>query len=260
MNLKLGISTCPNDTFIFGALINGQVDSRFKFESTLLDVQELNTLAIEGIPDIVKVSYGVIPAVKDKYAVLDAGGALGFGCGPLLVAKEKTEINKLKKVAIPGKNTSAFRFFKHFFGENFEFVELRFDLIMPAVISGEVDAGLVIHEGRFIYQNSGLVKLVDLGEIWEEKYNAPIPLGAILMKRELADIADEITADIVNSINYAENNYSSVYSYIKKYAQEMDDTIIKSHIDLYVNEYSKSLLGARKAVMSFLDLEEKDFF
>ena len=150
MKIDIAVSTCPNDTFIFGAMLNGLVKSEHKFQPYLDDVQVLNRMALKNSADIIKVSYGVVPDILDNYKVLKSGGALGFGCGPLLVSKEDRPVKELKRIAIPGVNTSAFRFFKMFFGEDFHFIQLRFDMIMPAVLSGEVDAGVVIHEGRFV--------------------------------------------------------------------------------------------------------------
>lgn len=261
MNFKLGISTCPNDTFIFGALINGYVDSQHKFEPKLYDVQELNEFAMKGEFDIVKVSYGVLPLVKDKYCVLKSGGALGFGCGPLVVSNgtESLENLKGKKIAVPGFNTSAFRFFKMFFGEEYEFVHLRFDYIMPAILSGQVAAGVVIHEGRFVYESMGLKKICDLGEMWEKKFDAPIPLGAIIIKKELRKYADEINELIRKSINFSESKYELIEPYIKEHAQELDDDVISGHIKLYVNEYSKDISKFVKYLSEFTDVEQSDF-
>ncbi|WP_303850485.1 1,4-dihydroxy-6-naphthoate synthase [Seleniivibrio woodruffii] len=261
MKLKLGISTCPNDTYIFGAMIKGLVKHNFELDLYMDDVQVLNGLAIKGEADVVKVSYGVVPAVKDRYKILRAGGALGFGCGPLVVSAENVSVESLrgKKIAIPGVNTSAFRFFKMFFGEDFEFVELRFDMIMPAIASKQVAAGVIIHEGRFIYEQQGLKKLCDLGELYEEKFRSPIPLGAILIRNELLDHAQEITDVIKQSINYADEHYENIEDFVKFHAQEMDDSVIKNHIQLYVNKYSKDVTPAIAGLCSFLGADKSVF-
>lgn len=252
--MKLGISTCPNDTYIFGALIEGLVECPYKFDLFMDDVQVLNSMALKGDGDILKVSYGVVPMVLNKYLVLKSGGALGFGCGPLIVSKDNVPVESLKgkKIAIPGVNTSAFRFFKMFYGEDFEFVELRFDMIMPAVLAGEAAAGVVIHEGRFVYQQMGLYKLCDLGEMFEQKFKAPVPLGAILIKRDMADKAAEMNSLIRQSIKYADEHFAEVEPFIKKHAQELDDKVIKGHIDLYVNSFSKDLTPAVDGLCAFL--------
>jgi 1,4-dihydroxy-6-naphthoate synthase len=261
MIFNIGISTCPNDTYIFGAILEGFVKTPHTFFKFMDDIEVLNNKALCGDLDIVKVSYGLVPSVTDKYSVLTAGGALGFGCGPLIVALEKFELeqNKGARIAIPGKHTSAFRFFRHFFGSDFEFVEMRFDAIMPAVKEGKVKAGLVIHEGRFIYEQEGLTKLYDLGELWEAKYNSPIPLGAILIRNELKEYAEQINSLIRESIQFADTRYSELEYYVKKYAQELDDKVISEHIKLYVNDYSKDMSPAIDGICSFLEVDKRIF-
>lgn len=261
MNFSIGISTCPNDTYIFGAILEGHIKTPHVFSPFMDDIEVLNKKALGGELDIVKVSYGLVPQVTDRYSVLKAGGALGFGCGPLAVALKGFDLTAAKgaKIAIPGIHTSAFRFFRHFFGEDYEFIEMRFDAIMPAVREGRVQAGLVIHEGRFIYEQEGLVKLYDLGELWEEKYGTPIPLGAILIKNEYKDYAEEINILIRNSINFAKTRYPEIEQYIKKHAQELDDSVISSHIKLYVNGYSADMSPAIKGICSFLGCSEDIF-
>ena len=261
MNFSIGISTCPNDTYIFGAILEEHIKTPHVFSPFMDDIEVLNKKALSGELDIVKVSYGLVPQVTDKYSVLKAGGALGFGCGPLVVAMDKFDLgaNKGTKIAIPGIHTSAFRFFRHFFGDDYEFIEMRFDAIMPAVKEGRVKAGLVIHEGRFIYEQEGLIKLYDLGEIWEAKYHSPIPLGAILIKNEYKEYAGEINILIRNSINFAKTRYPELEQYIKKHAQELDDTVINSHIKLYVNDYSSDMSPAIDGICSFLGCRNEIF-
>ncbi|QAR33295.1 hypothetical protein EP073_07745 [Geovibrio thiophilus] len=261
MNFHIGISTCPNDTYIFGALLEGYIKTPHTFTPFMDDIEVLNNKALSRELDIVKVSYGMIPQVLDDYAVLKAGGALGFGCGPLVVAAGEIDIASAKgaKIAIPGVHTSAFRFFRHFFGEDYEFTEMRFDEIMPAVKDGRILAGVVIHEGRFIYRQEGLVKLCDLGELWEEKYKTPIPLGAILIRKKYASYADEINSLIRESINFADTRYAEIEQYIRKHAQELDNTVIKSHINLYVNDYSIDMSPAIDGLCGFLGCKQTDF-
>ncbi|ADD68172.1 protein of unknown function DUF191 [Denitrovibrio acetiphilus DSM 12809] len=259
MKIDIAISTCPNDTYIFGAMLTEQIKSEHKFVPFMDDVQVLNRMAIKNSSDILKVSYGVVPQILDNYKILRTGGALGFGCGPLVISKENRDISSLKRIAIPGVNTSAFRFFKMFFGEDFHFIQLRFDKIMPAVISGEVDAGVVIHEGRFVYQQMGLSKLCDLGEMYEDKFKSPIPLGCIVISKSILSEAEKITYTIRKSIEFAENNYDLVLPFIRENAMELDDDVIRQHVELYVNQYSVDVSPAIPALCKFLDTDESVF-
>jgi 1,4-dihydroxy-6-naphthoate synthase len=253
MKIKIAVSTCPNDTYIFAGMLTGQVQSAYEFEPFMDDVQVLNRLALSGGADVIKVSYGVVPDILDRYAVLKSGGALGFGCGPLVVAKADVPVGSLRKIAVPGFNTSAFRFFRMFYGDDFEFAELRFDMIMPAVLFGEVDAGVVIHEGRFVYQALGLHKLCDLGEMYEQKFNAPIPLGAIVISREIIAEADGMNDTIRRSIAFAGEHYDRVLPFMRQHAAEMDDDIMKKHVDLYVNKFTIDVTPAIPALCGFLN-------
>ncbi|MGA1862669.1 1,4-dihydroxy-6-naphthoate synthase [Deferribacter thermophilus] len=260
-DLILAISTCPNDTFIFSPMILNFIEHPYNFKTLLDDVEVLNNLAIAGIPDIVKVSYGVLPKIIDKYTVLKSGGALSFGYGPVVVSKNYYNINELygKKIAVPGFNTTAFNIFKRFYGDNFDFIQLRFDKIIPAILDDNVDAGLLIHEGRFVYKNYGLNLLSDLGEEWDKKYSAPIPLGAIVVRREILDMANNINNIIKNSILYSKNNMQLVYPFIKKYAQELDDEVLEKHISAFVNENSFDMSKYIDVIVDFLGVSEKDF-
>jgi len=259
MNIDIAISTCPNDTYIFGAMLNEQIKCEHKFHPYMDDVQVLNRMALKNSSDILKVSYGVIPDILDNYKILKSGGALGFGCGPLLISKENKPVSSLKRIAIPGVNTSAFRFFKMFFGDHFHFIQLRFDMIMPAVLAGEVDAGVVIHEGRFVYKELGLHKLCDLGEMYEDKFRSPIPLGCIVISNSIVSEAEKINYTIRKSIEYAESNYEKVLPFIKENAMELDDDVIRQHIDLYVNDFSYDVTPAIPALCKFLDADESVF-
>ncbi|UOD34414.1 1,4-dihydroxy-6-naphthoate synthase [Deferribacteraceae bacterium V6Fe1] len=262
MILRLGISTCPNDTFIFGPIINRFIEHRYDIKVVLDDVEVLNNLAIKNKLDIIKVSYGVVDKVKENYMVLTAGGALGFGCGPILVSKKIRYQDNLKKakIGIPGFNTSAFKIYRHFFSdfEN-DFIEMRFDKIMPAVVNGEIDAGLVIHEGRFVYKDYGLTKIVDLGDLWESKYNLPIPLGCILINKNMVNIAGDFCNLIRNSINFSSENYMKIYPFIKKYAQELNNEIIKKHIELFVNDFSLDVGKYIDELAKFVDADKSIF-
>lgn len=258
MELKLGISTCPNDTFIFMPLIHKFVDPYpFQLRVVMDDVEKLNGFAIDGLLDVVKVSYGVIPKVKNKYNILKSGGALGYGCGPVVVSSSAVDIGELKgkKIAIPGENTSAFMIFKFFYGKDFTFLPMRFDRIIPAVKSGEADAGILIHEGRFVYQEHGLNLLTDLGELWEKRQNAPIPLGAILLSKKLTSHANLINDLIRSSIEFSRQNFDVIKPFIDQYAEQLDDNVIRKHIELFVNEYSYDVTSVAAKVAPFVDAD-----
>ncbi len=242
MNFSVAYSPCPNDAFIFHAMIHGLVDlSGFKFQSHIMDIDELNKSAFQEKFDIIKISYHAYLFLKDKYTLLDSGSALGFGCGPLLVSKDGKKLNNDSKIAIPGDLTTAALLLKLWNRDFLHLQVLRFDEIMPAVASGEFDAGLVIHEGRFVFESYGLKKIIDLGAWWEEETGSPIPLGCIAVKNSLSDHSEKISSIILASIDYAFNNNSASRLYIKSLASEMDDKVIDEHIKLYVNDFSRSL-------------------
>jgi 1,4-dihydroxy-6-naphthoate synthase len=255
----LGISSCPNDTFIFAALLSGKTNADIDFDLTMDDVERLNGLAIGKKLDIVKISYGVVNEIIDEYALLPAGGALGFGCGPLLVKKPDTPLKG--KIAVPGLRTTAFKLFSMFYPEHIpDCTPVRFDRIMPEVKSGEYAAGLIIHEGRFTYQNYGLDKVADMGELWQERFKTPLPLGAIAMKRSLAAYAHTMNTLITASLNYAYKDTQGIMPFVKKYSDEMDEDVMKSHIELYVNRYSIDARPALKGISEFLNLPEERIF
>jgi len=245
MQLTLGFSPCPNDTFIFDALVNKKIDTEgFDFEVHLEDVQTLNQWALQGRLDLSKISYGVLPLVTDKYQLLDAGGALGKGVGPLLIAKKPIPVDRIPDctIAIPGQNTTAHLLFSlaHPNARKKQF--MIFSAIEDAVLSGQVDCGVIIHENRFTYQQKGLVKLADLGEFWEATTGAPIPLGGILAKKDLAPgITSRINNLIRKSLEYAFQHYPALPDYVRQHSQEMDEHVMRQHIDLYVNNYSLDL-------------------
>ena len=245
--LEIGFSPCPNDTFIFDALVNHKIDTKgYTFKVHLQDVQTLNEWAIAGKLPFSKISYGVWPLVKNNYALLNSGGALGKGVGPLLVYKENVSRTEGKpdvsamRVAIPGVNTTAHLLFSLAFPNvtNKEF--LVFNEIENAVLNGKVDAGVIIHENRFTYADKGLSKWMDLGTYFEETFNAPIPLGGIIARNDIN--ANEITIvdDLIKqSVQYAfANSYDILPDYIKHHSQEMSEQVMRQHIDLYVNDFS----------------------
>jgi len=243
--ITLGFSTCPNDTFIFDAMVHHKIDTEgLDFEVILGDVEELNHKAIKNELDVTKISYNAYTKVSDNYLILDSGSALGFKNGPLLISKQKIYPDELKHViiAIPGFNTTANLLLSVAFPEAKQKKEYLFSDIEEAVLSNEADAGLIIHENRFTYQKKGLRKIVDLGEYWEEKTGLPIPLGGIVVNKNLDQKLQLIINRIMKrSVDYAFDNPKSAYSYIKQYAQEMEEEVMYKHIELYVNDFTKDL-------------------
>jgi 1,4-dihydroxy-6-naphthoate synthase len=239
----LAYSPCPNDTYIFAAWTNGLLPGRPAVRVMLEDVENLNNSAMKGDYDLTKVSYGAIPFLMDKYRILRAGGALGNGCGPLLVARKGTgkslEDFKEKLIAIPGERTTAFLLLRLAMERSPHIIQMRFDKIVEAVAGGTVDAGLIIHESRFTYAEHGLVEIVDLGEWWETSTQMPIPLGAILIRNTFGDrLAAQIDETIRESLAFARANEAKIAGYVREHAFEMSDEVMRKHIELYVNAYS----------------------
>jgi 1,4-dihydroxy-6-naphthoate synthase len=244
-NLSLGYSPCPNDTFIFYALVHGLVSlADVKITERLEDVETLNALAVKNDLDLTKISYHALGHLRSDYALLRSGGALGRGCGPLVVAREPAAMTDLKgkRLAIPGKLTTA-NLLLQLYGEGYENpLILPFHEIMTAVARGEVDAGVIIHESRFTYAAHNLVQVLDLGAWWEAETGLPIPLGGILAKRSLgAELIGRIEAALRRSVEYAFSRPEEPRAYIRAHAQEMEDEVINRHIGLYVNEFSLDL-------------------
>ena len=243
MILTLGFSTCPNDTFMFDALVNGKIDTEgIQFQVFYHDIENLNKKAFDYDLDITKISYNALTFCTKNYALLDSGSALGYNVGPLLVKLPEHEINEKSLIGIPGRYTTANMLFEFAFPKYNNKKEFVFSDIENAVINKNIDAGLVIHESRFTYQKIGLKKVIDLGEYWGKKTDLPIPLGGIAIKRNISKTLQYKINDLVRkSIEYAFQNPDSSKQYIKKHAQEMNEHVIKSHIDLYVNKFSLSL-------------------
>ena len=254
MKVSLGFSPCPNDTFIFDALVNKKIDvGDFEFDVVLEDVQTLNEWALCEKLDVTKISYGVLPLIMNNYILLESGGALGKGVGPLLIAKEQLDIEDLndKRIAIPGKNTTANMLFTMAFPYAKNKVFKVFNEIEDAVLNNEADVGVIIHENRFTYSQKGLHKLMDLGDYWEQQTQLPIPLGGIVAKKNLGSvIINKVDALIKQSVEYSfKNNYETLSEYVKNHAQEMSENVMRQHIDLYVNNFSVALGNdGRKAV------------
>lgn len=241
-SLRLGYSPCPNDTHIFYALAEGKIDTApWQFQVTLADVEELNQRARQKTLDVTKVSIHAILHLLEDYWLLGAGGAIGRGCGPLVVARRPSTMSELrhKTLAIPGRLTTANLLLQLEGSHAGPKVEMLFSDIMPAVARGVVDAGVIIHEGRFTYRSMGLHQVLDLGSWWEEETGLPLPLGGIVMKRSLGTDAAQFVEDkIRESILYANAHPREAWPYIHQHAQEMEPDIIHRHIDMFVNHFS----------------------
>jgi 1,4-dihydroxy-6-naphthoate synthase len=243
--LSLGFSTCPNDTFIFDAMVHHKIDTfGYHFDLLMGDVEELNQMALKSELDITKLSYHAYAYLWSQYAILNSGSALGKNNGPLLISKKKIYPDEIEhlKIAIPGVHTTANLLFSIAFPKATNKKEYLFSDIETAILDQEVDAGLIIHENRFTYLNKGLIKIVDLGEFWENSTHQTIPLGGIVVKRSLSNQTQvQINQMIRKSIEYAYANPSSATAFMKQYAQEMQEDIMKQHTDLYVNNFTFDL-------------------
>ena len=276
MKLTLGFSPCPNDTFIFDALVNKKIDTQgIDFDVRLEDVETLNQLALKNTLDITKISYGVLPLLLENYLVLNSGSALGTGVGPLLISHHQTSplggglgnFTNIEKyidnclVAIPGENTTAHILFTIAFPQAKNKIFLRYNELEDFVLSSKDKnvAGVIIHENRFTYQQRGLVKIIDLGEFWEQKTQSPIPLGGIVAKRSIDTILlKKIDSLIKQSIEYSFSNYPNITEYVCEHSQEMEEDVMRKHIDLYVNDYSINLGNkGQNAIKEFIDVYQK---
>ena len=256
--ISLGFSTCPNDTFMFDALVHGRIDTEgLTFEVKMGDIAELNQMAAAGELDMIKVSYNAYSRFKDDYHLLDAGSALGHDCGPLLITKDSITVDEIVNqnlpVAIPGKNTTANLLLDFFAPEIENRKEMIFHEVMPAILDGTVAAGVIIHENRFTYQDLGLGLIQDLGEYWESKTGLPIPLGAIVARRDLGEAMLEKLGRLMRkSVEHAFANPDASRAFVRSHAQEMDEEVMQAHIKLYVNEYSVSLGDNGRAAVAKL--------
>lgn len=243
--LTLGFSPCPNDTFMFYPLVHRLVDTGgLTYRERLEDVETLNLLALQGELDVSKVSYHALGHIRDDYALLRSGSALGRGCGPLLVAAENLDPADLRgrTIAVPGRYTTALLLLRMYDPALENFIVMPFNEIMDAVLSGNVDAGLIIHESRFTYQGYGLHKLLDLGEWWEGETGLPIPLGGIVARRSLgADTIQAVERALRDGVIYARSHPEEAARYICEHAQEMSKEVCAAHIGLYVNDFSSDL-------------------
>jgi 1,4-dihydroxy-6-naphthoate synthase len=261
MKLSLGFSPCPNDTFIFDALIHHKIDTEgLEFEVFYDDVETLNQKAFRGELDITKLSYHAFAYVADKYVLLDPGSALGYGVGPMLISDVEISISDLEnnpdyRIGIPGKYTTANFLLGLAFPNAKNKVELVFSDIENAVLEGRVDVGLIIHENRFTYQDKGLKKIIDLGDYWEKQTGCAIPLGGIVANRNLPlDVQHKVNRVLKKSVEFAFANPRSGLEFIRSHAQEMSEEVMYKHIDLYVNKYSVELgEEGRKAIKLMFD-------
>ena len=239
--LTFGFSPCPNDTFAFHALVHGLVRAPFRVRPVLLDIEQLNRRAHDGAFDLTKLSVGAFAAVGDRYRMLRSGAALGRGVGPLVVARAPMPLAEAVKgrVAIPGRETTAFRLLRLAAPWLGQIVELRYDQILGAVAKGDVDAGLIIHESRFTYQDHGLSKVIDLGDWWEGETGLPVPLAGICARTDLdPSVAAAAEAAIRDSVQHAFDDPEASRAYVRAHSQEMSDEVCDAHIKLFVNELS----------------------
>jgi 1,4-dihydroxy-6-naphthoate synthase len=254
--IDLGFSPCPNDTFIFDALVNHKIDTKgYDFNLHLEDVQTLNEWALQGKLPYSKISYGVWPKLKNQYQLLESGGALGKGVGPLLIYKGAQPNATTMRVAIPGVNTTAHLLFSLAFPEVTNKVFLVFNEIEEAVLSGKVDAGVIIHENRFTYADRGLTLWMDLGNYFETSFNAPIPLGGIIARKcQPQEEIKLLDALIKESVEYAfKNSYEQLPEFVKFHSQEMSEQVMRQHIDLYVNDFSIQMGDTGKNAIAKLE-------
>ncbi|MCS7036621.1 MAG: 1,4-dihydroxy-6-naphthoate synthase [Saprospiraceae bacterium] len=272
--ITIGYSPCPNDTFIFDALVHGKIDAEgLHFEPILEDVEALNRRAFAGELQVTKLSYHAFAHLTHRYRLLDAGSALGFGCGPLLIARSPlsdTEINA-GLIAIPGQFTTANFLLSMAYPNARNKIEMLFSDIEDAVLRGDATAGLIIHENRFTYAQKGLICLTDLGAWWERQTGLPIPLGGIAVRRDLPDeVKQRINRALRRSVEYALAHPDAPMPYVREHAQAMEDEVMRAHIRLYVNDFSRDLGAAgRQAVTEMFRMAykvgaiphyEKDFF
>ncbi|HKO77362.1 MAG TPA: 1,4-dihydroxy-6-naphthoate synthase [Flavobacterium sp.] len=247
MKLTLGFSPCPNDTFIFDALVNKKINTEeLEFDVVLEDVETLNKWSFEKKLDITKLSYPAFFQNLDKYILLNSGAALGKGVGPLLISKQNIQHSTFNfqqaTIALPGKNTTANLLFSFAYPEAKNKKHMIFSAIEESVLNEQTELGVIIHENRFTYQQKGLHKVTDLGEYWEEKMNAPIPLGGIAIKRSIdKETSLKIDRLIRKSIEFAFSNYPLITEYVKQHSQEMSEDVMRQHIELYVNNFSIDL-------------------
>ena len=252
-DLKLGISPCPNDTFVFHDAVHHDDETRPDFDLQFADIAELNQHALDGTHDVVKISAALYPDVAPTYALLRAGGALGHGVGPLLVANRERVDLEGARVAIPGETTTAALLFRAFSEGRATPVPVRYDRIMSAVAGGEFDAGVIIHESRFTYQDHGLSLVTDLGTWWEQRHGLAIPLGVVAAKRSLGtQVHAALNASVRASVQAAQHKPAASKAWVAEHAQELSPEVRQQHIDLYVNTFSEDVGASGEAALKAL--------
>jgi 1,4-dihydroxy-6-naphthoate synthase len=256
-SISLAFSPCPNDTFIFDAMVHGKIDTEgLKFDYRMADVEELNRTAFMGHADMIKVSYHAWLYLRKDYTLLDSGSAMGFGNGPLIIAKKEFELSEIENltIAIPGEFTTANLLLKIFLPGATHKKIMVFNEIEDAVLEGVADAGVIIHENRFTYLQKGLVRIADLGERWENLTGAPIPLGAIIVKNSLGtDMHSRLNRIMKRSVEHALSNPGFLSSFVRENAQEMEESVMRKHIGLYVNDFTVNLgKGGRMAIENLI--------
>lgn len=266
MKLTLGFSPCPNDTFIFDALVNNKIDTEgFEFETVLADVETLNQWALQGKLDITKLSFPAFFSSLKHYTLLSAGSALGKGVGPLLITDSQQELTtdeiNQASVALPGANTTANLLFSFAYPDAQDKKFMVFSDIEEALINKETDLGVIIHENRFTYREKGLHKVKDLGEYWEEKMESPIPLGGIAINQSIKrSAALKVNELIRKSLEFAFTNYPLIPDYVKQNSQEMNEDVMRQHIELYVNDYTKDLgQEGKNAILALFEVYKRTF-
>ena len=269
MKLTFGFSPCPNDTFIFDALVNKKIDTEgFEFETSLADVETLNQWALEGKLDITKLSFPAFFKSLEHYTLLNAGSALGKGVGPLLITDSQTELTddeiNQASIALPGANTTANLLFTLAYPQATDKTFMLFSAIEEALVNKETDLGVIIHENRFTYQQKGLKKVRDLGRYWEQRMELPLPLGGIAINQSIKrSVALKVNELIRKSLEFAFTNYPLITDYVKQHSQEMSEEVMRQHINLYVNNYSLDLGDEGKLAIEslhevFLELNDQE--
>lgn len=262
ITLSLGFSPCPNDCFIFDAMVHHKIDTEgLRFNLVMEDVEALNKRAFKNELDVTKLSFFAFAQLTHSYALLNSGSALGFNCGPLLIAKDKNlKPDADTRIAIPGRHTTANFLLSLAYPKAQHKIPMLFSEIEEAVLNGTADAGLIIHENRFTYEQKGLQKIIDLGEYWESLIHAPIPLGGIVASRKLRpEIIVKVDRIIKKSVEYAFAHPDASMDFVKEHAQEMEEEVMRKHIDLYVNEFSAELgdTGKNAVQLMFRKAEEE---
>lgn len=261
--VEIAASPCPNDVFILSGLLYKKIQPSFEITIRLADIETLNELALKKEISVIKASFAIYPLIYEEYEILSCGSALGFGVGPILISQKEISINTEltgKRVAIPGRYTTANFLYDFFFNGKGDKIFLPYHEIIPALLNKKADFGVLIHEGRFVYENYGLKLVCDLGELWEKKTTSPLPLGGFFIKRGLSDkVKNEILSALRKSLQYAWEHKEEVYPLLKSYAQELDRAVIFKHVETYVNRFTYRLEGEAleglKIFMNFLGLK-----